>query len=135
MYKSLFLILVFIFPSTAFADDPPAMLKYVKDGKEYVCFLPVDAQTLLQYRMDIPELKLDLKKHKDLLKVKDLQIEKLTSANGTLLNTKHFLITENVRLQKEVDNRNAWYKSPYLWCCFGLVVGTAATVAVVYLVK
>jgi hypothetical protein len=142
-YKIIFLVFIFtcILASPAFADDPPKkldppdMIKCVKDNNEYVCFTPNDAQTLLQYRMDIPDLKLDLKKHKDLLKVKELQVEKLTNANAILLDTKHFLITENVRLQRELDNRDAWYKSPYLWFGVGLLVGAAGTITIMYIVK
>jgi hypothetical protein len=134
------LLFTFIFPLSALADDPPAppeldVKKFVLDGVEYVGFLAPDAQTLLQYRIDVPKLKLEIDKLKEKITNNKLQIEKLTSANGTLLETKQFLITENVRMQKEIDTQNAWYKSPYLWFCVGLVAGTAATVTVVYLVK
>jgi len=139
MRKALIFILIFMFvvPVTTFADDPPVLdiEKFTKDGKDYVGFLPADAQTLLQYRIDLPKLKLEITKFKDLVKIKDAEITTLTSANATLLETKQFLITENVRLQKEFDNRDVWYKSPYLWFSVGLVLGTAATVTVVYLVK
>jgi hypothetical protein len=138
MYRSLFLILVLVFPLNAFADDPPPppdMKKFELDGKIYVGFLEKDAQVLLQYRIDIPKLRKDIIKHKDLLQVKELQMDKLTSANLTLLDTKHFLITENVRLQQTLDSRDAWYRSPYFWFGVGLALGTAATVTVVYVIK
>lgn len=135
------LIFICVVSTSSFADDPPKkldppdMVKCVKDGKEYVCFTPNDAQALLQYRIDIPNLKLDIEKYKELVKLKDLQLETLTNANTILLDTKQFLITENVRLQRELDNRNAWYKSPYLWFCVGLVAGVTTTIVVMYIVN
>jgi len=131
------LIFTFIFPFAALADDLPVLdiRKCIIEGKEYVGFLPADAQTLLQYRIDIPKLRLEITSFKDLVKIKDAEINTLASANSTLLETKSFLTTENVRMQKEIDNQNAWYKSPYLWFSVGLIIGTAATVTVVYLVK
>jgi len=139
MRKALLFILIFtcIFPCTALADDPPVLdIQNCKiDGKEYVGFLPADAQTLLQYRIDLPKLTLEITKFKDLVKIKDAEIATLTSANFTLLETKQFLITENVRLQKEITNQDAWYNNQYMWFSAGLVLGTAATVTVVYLVK
>ncbi len=128
---------MFIVPATAFADDLPPldMEKFTRDGKAYIGVPPPHAQILLQYRIDVPQLTLEITNFKDLVKIKDAEIKTITSANSTLLETKHFLTTENVKLQTTIDNRDAWYKSPYFTFCVGLVLGTVATVTVVYLVK
>jgi len=121
----------------AYAGDLPTLdiQKFTLDEKVYVGFRPADAQTLLQYRINIPKLNLKISKLSDLLEVKDAQVITLLSANTTLLETKQFLITENVRMQKELANESAWYKSAYFWFPVGLVLGTTSTITVVYLVK
>jgi hypothetical protein len=125
-------------PQFSFADDSPPVLdikKFELEGITYVGFLERDAQTLLQYRIDIPKLKLKIEKLEEKVKNNQLQIDTLTSANSTLLTTKDFLTTENVRMQKELDSKESWIRSPYLWFTVGLVVGVAATIAIVYAVN
>jgi len=122
----------------AFADTPPAELdihKFQLGEITYVGFLEKDAQTLLQYRMDNPKLQLKIEQQDNKIKNNQLQIATLTSANTTLLDEKKFLVVENIRLQKELDNRNAWYRNPYFAFCVGLVLGTATVITVVYCVK
>jgi len=137
MCKLISLLLVFIFPLAALADGPPFLdiNKFTLDGKTYVGFVEPDAQTLLQYRIDIPKLKLEIKEFKDIVIIKNAEIGILTSANATLLETKEFLTTENVRLQGEITNQAAWYKSPYFFFCIGLLSGFGATVAMIYAVN
>lgn len=122
----------------AVAEDPPAELnihKFQLGDITYVGFLTKDAQTLLQYRIDIPKLKIQIAAQKEKIENKQLQIDTLASANSTLLEIKEFMIVENVRLQKEIDKQNAWYHSPYFAFALGFVIGTATAIATVYLIK
>ena len=137
---SKFAIVVFIclFAMNSFADDippEPDIRKFQLEDITYVGFLEKDAATLLQYRIDIPKLKLQVTKLKAKIVNNVAQIDTLTSANHTCLEAKEFLTVENVRMQHDKDSRDAWYRSPYLWFSVGLLLGTAATVTVVYLVK
>ena len=144
MYRLSLFIILCILSSYAYAyaagpadsaDTPLDIHKFVLNDITYVGFLEKDAQTLLQYRIDIPKLNLKIVKLEEKIVNNELQMEKLASANNILLETKQFLIVENSRLQQELINSTAWYRNPYLLFSFGLLVGTAATIAVVYLVK
>jgi len=141
MRKVLALLLIFtvIVPLPAFADDVALpeldIRKFQLEDITYVGFLEKDAQTLLQYRIDVPKLKLKITTLEAKITNKALQIDTLTSANNICLEAKEFLTVENVRMQHDKDTRDSWYRSPYFWFSVGLLLGTAATVTVVYLVK
>ena len=139
LHKILLISFIFIgFLQINVYAAPPLPLdihKFSLNEKTYVGFLENDAQVLLQYRIDVPKLTLEIEKLKSKITIKELQIAKFVSANVTLLETKQFLIIENTRLQTELDSSIAWYKSQYLWFSIGLVAGTVATITVVYLIK
>ena len=105
------------------------------DGKDYVCFTTQDAHALLQLRIDYPKLELKIKTLEELVNIKEEEKLALLRANTNLNEQIAFFTKENVRLQERLNSADAWYKSPYLWFCVGLVVGTGAAVATVYAVK
>jgi hypothetical protein len=139
MFKKVIIICILLcVPRISFSDDVVtdlAIHKFQLEGITYIGFLVKDAQTLLQYRIDIPKLKLSVEKRDEKIKNNQLQIETLTSANSTLLEIKDVLVASNAHLQQELASRDAWYRSPYFTFCVGLLMGTAITVAAVYFIK
>jgi len=52
------------------------------------------------------------------------------------LNSQVELLTDsNVTLQEQINDMDSWWRNPYLWLGVGIVLGTGATVGIVYAVK
>ena len=113
-------------------DTPPDVRAYNIDGKSYVCFVPADAQTLLQLRIDCPKIQLELDKYKELVNVKDGEVLALTNMKDNLSQQVAVYSSEVTELSKELASANAWYKNPWLWFGVGAVVGTGASIAVLH---
>jgi hypothetical protein len=137
----LFLIFILLFPCTGLAQDElkcPEKIdarKQIIDSKEYVCFDTDSARCLLQEHIDYPKLKLDLKRHKELVVIKDKQINVLTNANTNLTDQIDIQGKEIIRLTEVVEDSEKWYKNSYLWFGIGVLAGVGTTVAILYAVK
>ncbi len=126
---------VFFTPVTALCDSPVDSRAITIDGKPFVAFDRESAQKLLQMRIDFPKLELTIQKQNELLHTKSSEISVLESSLTNLYTQKEILLTESINLHKRLVAAYAWYKSPYLWVCVGLVVGTSATILVMYATK
>ena len=140
MTKLIVIILLVCLPALGFADDPapvevPDIQVHDINGKKYDCFLPVDAQVLLQLRINYPILKLDLDKHKELIVIKDIELKKLDDINANLAQQRDTYKDESIRFQEELKSRDAWYRNPYLWFTVGLVTGAGIAVGVAFAVN
>lgn len=105
------------------------------DGEPFVAFDVNSAQILLQMRVDFPKLKLEIVKLKDQIDVRGQELAAALSANDNLVQQKDFLTNRIGDLEEQISNKDAWYRSPYLWFTCGLIVGVGATVAIVYAVN
>lgn len=105
------------------------------DGKPFVAFDVASAQVLLQMRMDYPKLELQLVKSKELIEIKDQEIFALGEANTNLNQQIVEFKNQNVELQKQIEKRDSWYRSPYLWFTVGVVAGAALAVGLTYAIN
>ncbi len=102
------------------------------DGKPFVAFDQESARKLLQMRLDFPKLEITVQKQKELLQVRSKELDVLHSVLANLTSQKSILLDETVNLHKQIALAYAWYKNPYLWACVGVVLGTGATILVMY---
>jgi len=138
-FVCLFLI-AFLVPPVAAQDSEELpevpeldIRKVVFDGEPFVAFTKKDTKSLLQMRIDFPKIELKLEKKSILLESAELQIEKTYSLAKNALEQKEILKSDNIRLQKKLDDAGSWYRHPIFWTIIGTVLGGGATVAVVYL--
>lgn len=132
--KALSIILIILCSPLAFSADEDIFTTDI-NGNTYICMTPEKAMKLLEIYKDYPNIQLKLKATEDLLKNKEEQIVVLTDLNTNL--TQQLTQTKNMNaaLQEEINKANAWWKSPWLWSAVGIVIGTAATIGIVYAVK
>jgi hypothetical protein len=121
--------------SVVYAEDKMDVRAQQIDGKSFVCFTEADSQKLLQLTLDYPKLQLQLKTQGELIDIKTKEISTLELANGNLREQNGVLVLQNTHLQQKIVDRDAWYKSPYLWFVVGLVVGTGVSITIFYLAK
>jgi hypothetical protein len=130
---SIYLISFLIFPTVVYAND--WTFKLQKDGRNWVCFDEPSAQKLLQLRIDLPKLKLKITKLNDLMSIQGQQIEGLQNLNRISEEKNIVLLDLNKDLQERIEDGDAWWKSPWLWAGIGAVLGTCATIGIVWAVK
>jgi len=130
--KYFFLIMLLAFPVGASEIDArPIEI----DGLPFVAFDRASAQRLLEMRLNMPILQLKLDKLSELITGLNHEND-LLSDNLDLANAKNaVMLEENVELKDVINSLDSWWRNPWLWFGVGLVVGTATTVIVVYLVK
>lgn len=131
MYPLIFVLLVSLFDTLS----PPDVRKCTLDGKDFVCFTPEDTQVLLEQRLNYVTLELKVQKLEEKLGLKESEIIILNKATTNLTDQIAFFSTENTRLQVQVNNQTAWYKSPYLWTGVGLLLGAGTSILIFYSVK
>lgn len=102
------------------------------NGKSFVAFDRSSALFLLSLRVKYPKLQLQLKNQNHLIRLKDTRIDLLEKNIVNLNEQKDCLFEEVKGLKDELDRKNAWYRSPYLWFSVGVVLGIGTTIAVVY---
>jgi len=130
-------LVVFVFGAISRADPipPPAdedIRAITIDGKDFVAFDRLSALFILDLRIKYPKLLLQLKDQDTLIKLKDTRIILLEKNIVNMSDQKDVLFEQVKGLTQELDNRSAWYKSPYLWFSVGVVLGITTTVLVVY---
>jgi len=130
-YLCILFLLAFSQSAVADADIRPIEI----DGKPFVAFDRESAQKLLQMRIDFPLQELKLQKLAELvtnysqeLVLSDRALSIANEQNTTLLES-------NSNLQDRINSLDSWWRSPWLWVCVGIVVGTATTIAVTYAVN
>lgn len=102
------------------------------DGKDFVAFDRKSALFLLDLRVKYPKLKLQLLNHENLIKLKNTRLVLLDKNLLNLSSQKDVLFEQVMGLTQELNNRDVWYKSPYLWFSVGLAAGIVTTIFVVY---
>ena len=132
------IIAFFILSNTSLANTDkctePSLVAEL-DGCEYLCLSPVMAKDMFSVYNSYPDLRLRLGKSIELLEVRADTIQVMANIHINLGDQKIVLQEEVVGLRKELTNVNKWYKSPYLWTCVGIVLGTSLAVGLTYAVN
>jgi len=132
------IIAFFILSNTSLANTDkctePSLVAEL-DGCEYLCLSPVMAKDMFSVYNSYPDLRLQLGKSIELLEVRADTIQVMADIHINLGDQKIVLEEEVVGLRYEIDTRDAWYRSPYLWMVVGLFVGVGTTVGITYAVN
>lgn len=129
MPSRIIVLLTLLLSSLGYAQEVDSRVTEI-DGKTFVCFDEEFSRNLLQIRINYPKLTLKIEKLEELISVKEQQLTKYATAEVQLQEQIKFLSKENANLNLQISQNGAWYKSPYLWFSFGLLVATATTITV-----
>ena len=111
------------------------MRKEIIDGKEYGCFGKKETGYLLQLRMDFPNLIDTIRNQRTLLKIREEKIILMRKMNVNLQDQSNFLMKEVASLHVELNKHDAWYRSIWFLVGMGVIIGSAGTAIIVYLIK
>jgi len=104
-------------------DDPPDIRVINQNGNPFVCFVPSDAQKLLELRLNFPLLQLKSEKLEQSNLIRDAEIQKL---EGNLEDLSNQLLEQKKtteQLEAEIAKPIPWYKHPAFWAFTGMVMG------------
>jgi hypothetical protein len=136
MKAKLFILIFMLIPSVIYADeyinDDMDVRITTLDAKKFLCFDQPSANKLLQMRIDIPKLKLQIDKTVELVGIKDAEIIKLLEGSELRRQQLGEYEIEVVRLTEELNSARAWYLNPWMWGVIGVVLGAGATIGIYY---
>lgn len=128
-----FLILVLLFPISAFAEEDIRV--EILDGKKFVCFDEVVSRDLFQLRVDYPKLQEKIKIQYERIETQKNMIITLEDANDSLNQQNNILLTKVGELEERIESGDKWYRSPYFLISVGIVCGAALSVGIMYAVR
>ena len=133
----LFILLNTFFSNTIIAEEkcPLSAIEAEISGCDYLCLKPVLAKEMFVLYETYPDLQLRLGKSLELLEVRADTIQLMANIHINLGDQKIVLQEEVIGLRNTINTMDAWYKSPYLWACVGIVLGVGLTVGVTYAVN
>lgn len=141
-YLSLFLVLLFLIPSVAYAGEFERALVRHKGAMGYwfseeIGNMLLDDIEELQYaqeRIVLFEEKLELKDETIALLRLDLEItvEISNKWKEAYEESDKLVIRERDRYEELRDSKDKWYKHPMLWTTVGFIIGAASTVGIGY---
>lgn len=136
MLRKVLILFILCLSSTVIAEEKCAdAIEAEIDSCEYLCLSPILAKDMYTAYMSYPDLQLRLGKSLELLEVRADTIQLMADIHINLGEQKIVLQEEVVGLRNQINTMDAWYKSPYLWTCIGIVLGIGTTVGITYAVN
>lgn len=141
--KRLLMLVLLLIPTLALAQPKPAPAPkkaptsgvLIHDGHKGMWFPMDKARQLLKDVKLLKETKGILKKTEDRLELQKVRTDLLDKNVKTTEKISSLWKATAEQQAKALAQKDAWWKSPYLWTVVGFVVGTATTVGITFAVN
>lgn len=141
--QHLLILVLLLMPMLALAQPKPAPAPkkaptsgiLVRDGHKGMWFPMNKAKQLLKDVKLLKENQAILKKTEDRLELQKIRTDLLDKNVKTTETISDLWKTTAEQQAKALAQKDAWWKSPYLWTVVGFVVGTATTVGITFAVN